>query len=280
MVVTSLTTAPTISLGGQQSTASVAFTDLAAGWKARSTWRYLAWNDVKARYRRTVLGPFWSSMQLLAFVIGIGFLYGALFDIPRQQFLPFVALGMLIWQFIQGLVTDATNVFTRSAPFIRSSSRPLSLYCYRGTTGQIIVFLHTLPIVVLVILIAGLRPNFLAICMSTAAVLAVIVNGFFLTLWLGPLAARFHDVPHLVQLFMQMAMFITPVFWNPASLPHPSLFVAWNPFAWLIEAFREPLIGGQLMSWTWTAIIALTIVNFVLGITVFGRTKSKIAYWV
>jgi len=219
-------------------------------------------------------------MQLLAFVVGIGFLYGALFDIPRQQFLPFVALGMLIWQFCQGLVTDATTVFTRSSPLIRSSSRPLSLYCYRGTMGQIIIFLHTLPIVVLVILVAGLRPGFIGICMATAAVFAVALNGFFLTLWLGPLAARFHDVPHLVQLFMQMALFITPVFWNPASLAHPTLFVVWNPFAWLIEAFRAPLLGGDLMNWTWPAIIGLTIVNFGLGIMVFGRTKPKVAYWV
>ncbi|MBB6380752.1 ABC-type polysaccharide/polyol phosphate export permease, partial [Pseudonocardia eucalypti] len=74
--------------------------DLRQGWRQRSLWGYLGWQDIKQRYRRSVIGPLWISISMGVIAAGLGILYSALFNMPYQTFLPYVATGLLIWNFV------------------------------------------------------------------------------------------------------------------------------------------------------------------------------------
>ena len=86
--------------------------DLWQGWRDyRELWLTVGLFDIRKRYRRSVLGPFWITISLLAFILGLGFIYSPLVGGGTASFLPFVAFGFIAWQFISQLVLDGCNVF-------------------------------------------------------------------------------------------------------------------------------------------------------------------------
>ena len=186
--------------------------DLARGWGRRELWSALALQDIRSRYRRSVLGPFWISVQMLAFVLGVGFLYSALFAIPSKSFIPFVALGYLMWSFLSGALLEGSRAFVSMSHFIRSSTPPLTTYAYRSTAVQGMVFAHSAAVVLVMLVVLRVAPVPSALWAVPTVVALAFLNGFLAVLWLGPLAARYRDITPLLTTVLQLLLFLTPIF--------------------------------------------------------------------
>ena len=123
-----------------------AFGDLGQGWRQRPLWGYLGWQDIKQRYRRSVLGPLWISISMGVIATAMGILYGALFGEDIATFLPYVATGLLIWNFVSGCILEGSEVFIANEGLIKFLPAPLSLHVYRLVWRQTLFFLHNLVI--------------------------------------------------------------------------------------------------------------------------------------
>jgi ABC-type polysaccharide/polyol phosphate export permease len=119
------------------------------------------------------------------------------------------------------------------------------------------------------------------IVLAPLGLLAIAVNGIALGLWLGPLVARFRDVGPIVVSLSSVLFFFTPIFWTPTDLSRQQLawISGWNPFAYLLDFFRTPLLGAWPTAVVMFGVIAITVVNLLLGVFRFGRTRSRLAYW-
>jgi ABC-type polysaccharide/polyol phosphate export permease len=254
-------------------------TDIRSGSRNVPTWRTLALQDMRVKYKRTFLGPLWITVHMLAYVLGIGLLYGKLFGLDTRTHLPSVACGMLLWTLISGLITEGSTTFVSASTYIRSAAVPLSSFAFQTVTRQVVTFLHSAAVIVIMLLALRTPATGAAVWQVPLAFALTIVNGFFLVLWLGSATARFRDLQPLTSTTMQLMMFITPIFWSPSQLKGSPLAYV-NPFGWFVEAFRGPLLGHEVAGWTWAALLALTAVNVVVGVVVFGRSRGKIAYWV
>ena len=74
--------------------------DLLAGIRAWRLWTMLGWNDIRQRYRRSVLGPFWITISMAVFITLLGVIYSHIFKIELKTYLPYLSLGYIIWGFI------------------------------------------------------------------------------------------------------------------------------------------------------------------------------------
>ena len=101
---------------------------------------------------------------------------------------------------------------------------------------------------------------------------------FFLAFLLGGLGARFRDVPLICTNLMQVAFFMSPVFWRPTAAQHP-LFIELNPFYYFLEAVRMPLMGQLPPLKIWLVIAAITLGNAIVSILFFARVRARIPYW-
>ena len=88
------------SLGAQMRAAAG---DVAEGIRRWRSWTYLAVESVKNQYRRTVIGPWWLTLQTAAYVFGLAILFGAIFRRPLDEFVPYVAGGFIGFQLLAGL---------------------------------------------------------------------------------------------------------------------------------------------------------------------------------
>ncbi len=256
------------------------WSDIRAGWGARTIWWTLATNEVASRYRRTVIGPFWVTLQMAVWVAGISFLYGQLFNADLAEFVPYVALGMLMWQLVSGTTIEASHVFIGAAGFIKSSSLPISTYAYQLVLRQLIFFLHSTIAVVLVLVILRPLPSINVLWAAPIAVALALFNGFFFSLWLGIAAARFRDVGPFIAAALNFLMFLTPIFWLVDQVGRPAWIIGWNPFAWFVIVFREGFLGHPVSWLLWALIVGLTIVNTLVTLVIFGRSRRRLAYWI
>lgn len=256
-----------------------AWRDLCAGWARRELWMTLAMQEVRQRYRRSKLGPFWITLSMAIMVLALGLLYGQIFGQDLSDYLPFLAAGFVIWNLIAGLINEGCQAFILAEGMIRQLNAPLSIYVYRVLGSALIAFAHNIWVYLLVALWFGVRLDWHLLWVPVA-LFAILLNGFWAALFFGVLSARFRDVPLVISSLMQLLFFITPVIWRPEMLPGRALWLHLNPFYHLVEIMRAPLLGQPPALANWLPVILITLGGWALAALFYSAYRWRIAYWV
>jgi ABC-2 type transport system permease protein len=258
-----------------------AFRDLGKGWKQRPLWGYLGWQDIKQRYRRSVLGPLWISISMGVIATAMGILYGTLFGENIATFLPYVATGLLIWNFINGCILEGSEVFIANEGLIRFLPAPLTLHIYRLVWRQTLFFVHNLVIWLLLVIIFP-QPLGWSVLLALPAFVLLVVNGAWIAVVSGILATRFRDIPPIVASVTQLLFFMTPIVWSYERLKSNPLagYVELNPVMHFVETLRQPLLGQEIIWRHWYVVLAITVVGCGAALVCLRNYRSRVAYWV
>ena len=258
-----------------------AFGDLRHGWRQRSLWGYLGWQDIKQRYRRSVLGPLWISISMGVIATAMGILYGALFGEPIHTFLPYVATGLLIWNFVNGCILEGSEVFIANEGLIRFLPAPISLHVYRLLWRQTLFFLHNLVIWLLLVIIFP-QPLSATVLLAVPAFLLLLINGGWLAMMSGIIATRFRDIPPIIASLTQLLFFMTPIVWSYERLKSNPLsaYVELNPVMHFVEIVRQPLLGQPIVWRHWAVVGVITVVGCGVSLVCLRNYRSRVAYWV
>lgn len=253
--------------------------DLIDGLQAWEIWALLGWQDIRGRYRRSVIGPFWLTISMGIMVGSLGFLYGKLFKMDIAVYLPFLSSGFIIWALISSLLIEGCNVFIDAGTNIKQIQLPLSIYIYRMTWRNLIIFFHNTIIfgAVLVIFPTTLTP---ALFLVIPALILILANGIWASLLFGLICARFRDVPPIMTNFIQIAFFITPILWMPDQSPTIRMLLNYNPFYHFLQILRGPLLGSAPDFNSWIMAIGTTLLGWIIALFFFSRFKKRIAFWV
>ena len=254
--------------------------DIRSGWDLRKSWWSLSRQTIKISYRRTTLGPFWMCLQQIAFVVGISLLYSQLFKVRSADMVPLVAFGITFWGLLTSYVTGAASNLIQQSQSIKSSTLPITFYIFSSVSQNFLIFLHSAVVLVPLAFVVNTTPRMICLITVPLALTFAVINGFSLGLWLGPLSARYRDVSAAIPIIIQIAMFLSPIFWSPTLLGGRDWIVNYNPIAWMIETFRSPILGGAVRADLWLRLGVLTCGNLVLGIVVMRRVRDKISYWI
>ena len=191
------------------SQAALALLDLAQGARAHHLWYLLAWQDIRRLYRRSVLGPFWLTVSMGALVGVLGTLYGMLFEVDSADYVPFLALGFIVWTLISGVITDGCKVFINAEGIIKQVGLPLSIHVYRLLWRHLLILFHNAAVFVVVAAVFAVWPGWTGLLALPGLVL-LCLNGIWAGLLLGIVSARFRDVPPIVTSVVRICFFVTP----------------------------------------------------------------------
>ncbi|HEY0569218.1 MAG TPA: ABC transporter permease [Xanthobacteraceae bacterium] len=241
-------------------------------------WGTLGWADIKLRYRRTMIGPFWLTLSLGVMILGIGFLYAGLFQSETSVYIPYLATGLVVWMFISTTVTEGCTIFIVSAPLIKATTMPMPNYVFRLVWKNLIIFAHNMLIVVFLWLFFPL-PGVAALPWFVLGLLLNVVMLFGLVLTLSVICTRFRDVPQIVIAAMQLIFFITPIIWIAENLRVRRDVVDFNPLYHFIEVIRQPLLGNVPQPTVWLITAVLAAISLVVGIASYAASRRKLAYW-
>ncbi len=261
------------------SRAVLAWSDLAQGFSRSWMWTALAVQDIRLRYRGSVLGPFWMTISTFVMVIAMGFIYAHLFHTDTRSYMPYLTIGLIVWQLISTLITEGCQTFLATETVIQQVPIPFSIHVYRVVCRNFIVFAHNL-VIVPIGLVAFAIPLDWHILEAAAGCVVLAVNGVWVCIFLGTLSARFRDIVPIVTSFLQVAFFLTPVFWPIEALGIYRPLAELNPLFTAIDVIRAPLIGVPVAPYSWPVLLAMTGLGCGITFFLFARYRGRIAYWV
>lgn len=258
---------------------SEAVTDLAAGLSRYWIWTRLAYQDIKERYRGSVLGPFWVTLTNLIMIVAMGAIYSQLFHAELRTYVPYIMIGILVWQFISGMINEGCTTFTSAHDVIQQVPMPFSVQVYRVIYRNLLVLLHNAVIVPLGLIVFRVPVDWHVIEVIPA--LAVLsITGFWIAMLLGAISTRFRDIPPIVGSVLQVVFFLTPIFWPLDSVQQLRQVLALNPFfAWL-DVVRAPLLGVPPEPTSWPLLLLCTALTGLIGFVFFVRFRERIVYWI
>lgn len=264
-----------------------AFKDINDALNQRQLWAHLGWQDIKQRYRRSVIGPLWITISMAVTVTALGLLYSQLFGQKLEDHLPYLAVGFIVWGFISNCINDGAEVFISNEGLIKQLPAPVSIHVLRLMWRQFLFFLHNL-VVYFVLLLIFPQPLSWTLLLVLPGFALIALNGAWAIMVIGTISTRFRDIPPVTQSMVQLMFFMTPIVWNYdqfKSNPNPVIaeraqLAEINPFMHFLEIVRQPMLGSPIAWHHWGICLAITVVGWALALFVLRNYRSRVSYWV
>lgn len=240
-------------------------------------WWTVSVNQIRHRYRRSIIGPFWLTLNMLVLATTLGLLYGALFKQDIRTHMPFVVAGFLCWGFVSLSVNDACNTFIASSNIIKNTNIPLSVFVFQDIGRNVLVFAHNATVLIILYAIWPENLGWALLAFLPAFVL-VLVNAVWVSILVGMASARYRDVPQMVTSLMQVVMFMTPIFWPPDAVGDRQFVLHFNPFFHVLQVLREPLLGRMPPVLSCQVLVVLAVAGWGITLHLFSRYRDRIAF--
>ena len=240
----------------------------------------LGWQDIKQRYRRSKLGPFWLTISMGVLIGALGLVFGGIFDTPMREFLPFLAIGIIVWTYISTVINEGCTAFIESDAVIKQLPLPMFMHVMRVVWRNMVILAHNVVIIPLLFLVF-LRPFDLNVLLVIPGLFLTTMSLAWIALLAGVICTRYRDLAQIIASVLQIAFYLTPIIWMPSLLAGRKgyMFLDFNPFYHLIEVIRSPLLGVAPTMTNWLVSISILIVGWIVTLIVYGKYKNRISYW-
>ena len=236
--------------------------------------------DVTTRYRRSRIGAFWLTINMIVTIMVLGFVFGGIFKQSINNFLPYLTVGLVLWGFISNSINEGCASFSSSSDIILQVRMSFFIHIVRVLWRNLIILFHNLLIIPIVFIIFSKSLSIDSL-LSIPALFLILMNLAWMSLLLAIICTRFRDVGHIVQNIMQVTFFVTPIFWEAKSVmgDFVEIINLVNPFYHMVNIFRAPLLGldSDIFSWIFCAIFFL--VGSILSLYFLGKYQKRITYW-
>jgi lipopolysaccharide transport system permease protein len=261
--------------------------NLAGLWRHRALAYVLVAREMKARYRGSVLGFFWSLLNPLLMLAVYAFVFAVIFPGRSPSTSPyalFLFSGLLPWNWLSSALTDAASSLTTHGALLRKILFPAEVLPIVAVVAQGLHFVFALPV-----LLAGLVLGAFGVFGRPIPLgwpLVQIVPLFFLQgvfvagigLLLAALTVHFRDVKDLLATALSLWFFATPVLYTLSDIRQERVraLLMLNPAAPLFDAWREALFSCRWIEPSrWGLLALLAGISFFLGYALFDRLRDS-----
>lgn len=254
--------------------------ELREGFELRTVWYNLAANDLRSRYRRTSLGPWWLVIGLGITMSAMSVMWSTIFGLPWREFVPFMITGMVAWNWIAGSVTGGCNIFLGDySNLMKSTPLPPLVHAMRFVMVGFFIHIHNMAIPIAALIVTGTVPSISILFWLPVSTLLIMLNAGAVAIYLGISCARMRDLSQLVGSIMAPMMLLTPVMWKPEMIGDQQYLVYLNPFSYFVAMVRSPLLGEAVPLTTLGVVLAITVLNIGLALFFYQRYRKVMVYW-
>ncbi len=242
-------------------------------------WQLLGARELRQRYARSRLGQLWLVLSATFMIAAMSMAWSVLSSQPVGELVPFIGVGFVIWTYFSQAITDCTMIFVSHGNFYRNQRMNFSVSIYSVIYKNTIVFAHSLIIVAGLILLFGVPVNWYDLQIVPALLLTWITM-----LWAGYVIAmicvRYRDVVQLINSWLLVLFFVTPVLWKPDSIPPANRFIAdYNPLAQFVELLRNPFLGEPVSTYAWLSALAFAMGGALIACPLIARYRQRVIFW-
>ncbi|NKY85622.1 galactan export ABC transporter permease subunit Wzm/RfbD [Nocardia veterana] len=265
-----------------------AFKDLREGFAQRELWLQLGWQDIKQRYRRSVIGPFWITIATGVQAAAMGVLYAAILNQDLWTYLPYVTVGLIVWNVINASILEGSDVFIANEGLIKQLPSALSVHVYRLVWRQFLFFAHNIVIYLVMLVAFGVWEHLdWTVLLAFPAIALVFLNSAWVSIVFGIFSTRYRDIAPILGSTTLMLFVLTPVMWTTKSLhdqggavSERAKLVELVPTYHYLEIVRAPLLGDPVAVRSWLVVGVITVVGWAVAILALKQYRSRVPYWV
>jgi lipopolysaccharide transport system permease protein len=211
----------------------------------------------------------------------MGVVFSLIFKTEPQEYVPFLAVSIILWMFIASSINDGCLSFISAEGIIKQLDVSLHVHVFRVLWKNALNFAHNMVIIPVAFLIVGFSTG-AGIVLFVPGFVILVVNLSWMAMILALLSARFRDTPPIVNSLMTVAFYVTPVMWYPSLLPGGTahLLLGLNPLYHLLQIVRLPVLGQIPTFENWYLSAILGAAGWGLTLLLYKRLRSRVAYWV
>lgn len=240
---------------------------------------FWAWMDIKCRYRRSALGPFWETVNMTIMILGMAFVSGALFNVPIKEMLPFLGLGIIFWSVIANSINEGASCFISHSNLLKNSNSSIGFYVGRTILRVYITAAHHLVIYILAVIFLNVDINANTL-LGIPGIFLLFLNSLWIAPTLGFICARYRDFEMIVRNITQLLFFVTPIFWNPDIVSSDKrIIIDLNPFYYFLEIVRAPLLGKTPSLQVYLVVLLMTFTGYLIFSVIYKIMRSRLVFY-
>jgi len=249
-------------------------------WQYRELFYFMAWREVKVRYKQTILGIAWAVVQPLMTMVVFSLLFGTLGKMPTNGIpYPLFYFGALLpWTYFSTTLSNSGNSLVANANILTKVYFPRVILPTSTALSGLIDFAIGCSVLVVMMAYYQIVPSWkLLLWPMLTAVLFTFTLGTGMIL--AALNVRYRDVKYTLPFLTQLWLFVTPVIYPANLIPERyRILAAFNPLTGLIDAFRSSLIPSAHVDWPLLIVsTTVTMVLFVGATAYFRRMERTLA---
>jgi lipopolysaccharide transport system permease protein len=253
--------------------------DLADIWEYRELLYFLAWRDVKIRYKQTALGVLWVIIQPLLTMLVFAFVFGRIVGMPSEgiPYPLFAFAGLVPWTFFAGALTRSGNSLVGSAHLITKVYFPRLIIPISAVLAALIDFVISFILLAILMIWYGVDLTW-QIALLPFVVLLTALLALGVGMWASALNVKYRDVGYILPFLVQLGMFATPIIYPASIIPGRWRWILeLNPMTGIIEGYRASLFN-QPIPWAILSVsTAMTIVVLICAMYIFRRMEKQFA---
>ena len=238
----------------------------------------LAWEDLKDRYRRSVLGLIWIVLSFLGFILIKALVFGNTYGGGDFDYFSHLVVGFALFGFIAASIPGGADVFANNKSWILSTDLPYTVYANMLVIRSMIeLAIVSAAAAVTVIWLGNPTPGH--IWTVFPAILLYYLTALGLCFAFGPIATRYRDLVYFLQSMMRMLFFATPIIWVAAPGSTRGVIATYNPLTYFLDIVRKPINEGVVSELAWIICGSCCLGIWIMGLLIFSTTKRRIALW-
>jgi lipopolysaccharide transport system permease protein len=249
-------------------------------WRYRELLGFLAWRDIKVRYKQTTLGVLWALIQPAVTLAVFTFIFGKLAGMPSGN-VPYpllVLCGLLPWQLFAAAFSNASGSLVANTHLISKVYFPRLIVPLSSVAVALIDFCVVLLLLAALCAWWQFVPDW-RIVLLPLFILLTLVTAIGTGLWLTALTVKYRDFRFVVPFLLQVGLFLSPVGFSTTNLPTWRALYSFNPMVGAIDGFRWCLLRGEpaLDAANLAISTCMALLLLVSGLWYFRRTERTFA---
>jgi len=249
-------------------------------WRYRELMGFLAWRDIKVRYKQAVLGTAWAIIQPLVQTALLTFVFGKLAKMPDGGIPYFILVltGNLAWQLFTGAFNGAGGSLVGNSHLISKVYFPRLVVPISALAVAMVDFAVVFVFAVPLIAVFGVPPGW-QILVLPAFILLALAIALGAGLWITALTVKFRDFRFITPFLVQIGLFVTPVGFRTDTLPNWRDLLALNPLSGVVDGMRWSLLGGRTEIYLNGLLLSVVMATLLLasGLWYFRKTERQFA---
>lgn len=234
--------------------------------------------EIRVRYKSSYLGYLWSILNPMALAAVFYFAFRIIMKVQIKDYAFFLVVGLFPWQWFANSLGAGCLIYISNATLVKKTPFPRSLLPLATVCNDMVHFVVAIPVALFVGLEQGHTFSWVLLWGLPFAILAQLAVTYGSTLVVAALNPFFRDMERLIQVFLMMLFYATPIVYTIDMVPpHLRFLIYLNPMATVIDAYGELFLHGVFpakslaISFAWGGVLLL------IGYAVHARARWSLA---